>query len=682
MTTRQISRLRYLLFFAGQFLFMQWVSAQTSETMKFGKITPADFQLSAEKFDSGASAVIIADIGTVKFEGNTSGYFNIIFTRFMRVRIMNKNGLDIGSREISLFHSSDGDIEKIISIKGSTYNLEHGSIQETKLDEKSIFTQKYNNNIDDKKFSMPALKEGSVFDLEYSVRSPFTSRMEPWSFQGDYPALWSEFTVTIPSPLHYVVRIQGDEHFKIDTAKLIPENYNVRVSNEGYGTATDKSYTVTGNSTYRRWVKTNVPSLHEEPFTSTIDNFYSKISFQLDYIQWNKESEKHFQKSTWNLLSKDLMADEDFGASVNNDPDWLTDEVNKIVAGLSSDSEKVVKLYMYVRDNFKSDGRHGIYKDGSLKDIFRKRSGKVADINLLLTAMILKANIKAQPMILSTRSHGLADPSYPLVDEYNYVICMAFPVGQFFTLDASRPYLKFGQIPLECYNGYGHIIDPVMPVPIFFSADSVVESSLTRVIIIDDEKGKLTGNLTSTPGRSETYDIRATTNGSSLNAYEKKVRDLNGSDLTMENFGIDSLGKYDFPISIHYDFNLKNSGSPDIIYFNPMLGERNKTNPFKSADRLYPVEIPYCIESIYTLNMDIPAGYQVDEIPKSARVAYNENEGMFEYLIQHDAEKIQMRVKLSLKKAFFPTDEYSTLRDFFAYVVKKESEQIVFKRIK
>ncbi len=40
-----------------------------------------------------------------------------------------------------------------------------------------------------------------------------------------------------------------------------------------------------------------------------------------------------------------------------------------------------------------------------------------------------------------------------------------------------------------------------------------------------------------------------------------------------------------------------------------------------------------------------------------------------------------MRVHLKLDKAFFPVDEYSTLRDFFAYVVKKESEQIVFKKI-
>ncbi len=670
---------KYLIVYCFIVFVLQHTNAQDFTGMKFGKITPADFRLTAEKFDSGANAVIIADIGTVKFEGNTSGYFNIIFTRFMRVRIMNKNGLDIGNQEISLYHNGEGQVEKIMSIKGSTYNLENGSIQETKLDEKSIFTQKYNNNIDDKKLSMPALKEGSVFDLEYSVKSPFTSRMDPWSFQGSYPRLWSEFVVTIPSPLHYVVRIQGDEHFKIDTTRLIPETYSVRFNR---GTGADESFSINGNSTYRRWVKTSVPSLHEEPFTSTIDNFYSKISFQLDYIQLTKDSEKEYQQSTWNLLSKTLMSNEDFGASVNNDLGWLTDEVNKITAGLSSDSEKVVKLYTYVRDNFKSDGRQGIYKDGSLKDIFRKRSGKVADINLLLTAMILKANIKAQPMILSTRSNGLADPGYPLVDEYNYVICTAFPVGQFFSLDASQPYLKFGEIPLECYNGYGHIIDPTMPVPIYFTADSVVEASITRVIIINDEKGKITGSLTSTPGRSETYDIREKTNGSSLKEYEKKVRDLIGSDYIMENFGIDSLSKYDFPITIHYDFDVKNSSSPDFIYFNPMLSERNKTNPFKSAERLYPVEIPYCIESTYALNMDIPKGYQVDEIPKSARVVYNENEGMFEYLIQHDSGKIQMRVRLSLKKAFFPTDEYNTLRDFFADVVKKESEQIVFKKIK
>jgi hypothetical protein len=92
--------------------------------------------------------------------------------------------------------------------------------------------------------------------------------------------------------------------------------------------------------------------------------------------------------------------------------------------------------------------------------------------------------------------------------------------------------------------------------------------------------------------------------------------------------------------------------------------------------------MPYKIDETYLLNMEIPAGYQVEEMPKSAKVAFNENEGIFEYLIQKGETNIQMRVRLKFNKAYFPTEEYSNLRDFFAFVVKKESEQIVFKKIK
>ena len=127
---------------------------------------------------------------------------------------------------------------------------------------------------------------------------------------------------------------------------------------------------------------------------------------------------------------------------------------------------------------------------------------------------------------------------------------------------------------------------------------------------------------------------------------------------------------------------VKQSAGDDILYFNPLLNEGYKTNPFKSMNRHYPVEMPYLIDETYILNMEVPAGYQVDEMPKSARVAYNNDEGMFEYLIQKGESNIQMRVRLKLNKTFFPIDEYGTLRDFFAFVVKKENEQIVFKKTK
>ncbi|MCZ0211905.1 hypothetical protein OZK63_41845, partial [Streptomyces sp. UMAF16] len=65
---------------------------------------------------------------------------------------------------------------------------------------------------------------------------------------------------------------------------------------------------------------------------------------------------------------------------------------------------------------------------------------------------------------------------------------------------------------------------------------------------------------------------------------------------------------------------------------------------------------------------------------KSARVQLSGKEGSFEYLIVNKNNHIQMRCRLALNKANFDPDEYSTLRDFYAFIVQKESEQIVLKK--
>jgi hypothetical protein len=385
--------------------------------------------------------------------------------------------------------------------------------------------------------------------------------------------------------------------------------------------------------------------------------------------------------NTWPVAAKTLLEDEEFGLMLSRENSWMSDELNSITAGANTDEQKTRKIYGYVRDNFKSSSKEGLYAHSSLKDIFKKREGNVAEINLLLIAMLRKAGISADPMILSTRDNGIANDNYPLIHEYNYVICVVFLAGKYVELDASQPYNGFGQLPDACYNGWGHIINEQKPFPIELSADSVSESSVTSVLIFNDDKGKSSGGYKCIFGKSGSYDARQEIIGSSVKTYEKKIQTSAGSDISIENFGVDSLKKYDFPLTVRYDFNL-NTTNTDILYFSPMMGEEYKANPFKSMERHYPVEMPYRIDETYVLNMDIPDGFTIDEIPKSARVIYNENEGMFEYLIQKGETNLQMRVRLKLNKAYFPTEEYNTLRDFFSFVVKKESEQIVFKKMK
>jgi len=41
---------------------------------------------------------------------------------------------------------------------------------------------------------------------------------------------------------------------------------------------------------------------------------------------------------------------------------------------------------------------------------------------------------------------------------------------------------------------------------------------------------------------------------------------------------------------------------------------------------------------------------------------------------------VRLRSRIKLKKANYKPEDYNTLRDFFGFIVKKQSEQIVFKK--
>jgi hypothetical protein len=322
-----------------------------------------------------------------------------------------------------------------------------------------------------------------------------------------------------------------------------------------------------------------------------------------------------------------------------------------------------------------------MYVVKSLKDVFKKRAGNEGELNLLLIAMLRHQNISADPVILSTRDNGVTTRDYPLLHEYNYCICAAHASGKDFLLDASGPFNSFNKLPAYCYNWGAQVIKHHNSDFLVLSPDSISEKKTISAIFVNDEKGNVSGSLTTVFGDAQSTEIREELKKTSSKDYFK-VLQVQYKDLTVSNESFDSLDHPDYPLTLHYDLNLTDLKSSDILYFNPVISSFFSTNPLTEAERLYPVEMNSKMDYTYLLSMEIPNGFKVDELPKSARVNYNEKEGVFEYLIQQNPDNIQMRVHLKFNKATFSTDEFASLRDFFAFVVKKESEQIVFKRVK
>ncbi len=148
---------------------------------------------------------------------------------------------------------------------------------------------------------------------------------------------------------------------------------------------------------------------------------------------------------------------------------------------------------------------------------------------------------------------------------------------------------------------------------------------------------------------------------------------------TLDSLAFSDLDSLDRPIRFFYRMRLGLLNST-VFYFNPLVKNGLLENPFKSAVRNYPVELPYSFDKTIVLNMNIPDGYEVDEMPKSERATLNVGEGSFDYIIQKNPNSIQLKYVLNIKKANFDPEDYKTLRDFYAEVIKKQAEVVILKK--
>lgn len=672
-------RLKTIAFFTGLLLCLPFtvIFGQDKVPVKFGKVNPEDFDLSTAKFDPEAGAVVIADVGNSSFEGNTKGWFTLIYQRKKRIKILKKSGLDAASESVTLYTSGSNE-ERLQNFKAYTYNLEGGKVIQTKLDEASMFKEKLSKNHTRHKFTFPAVKEGSIIEMSYTINSDYLFNLQPWQFQGEYPSLWSEYQIEIPQFFNYVFLPQGYLPFTIDKSTSSFKHYNLLMPNEHPGLPSD-NISLSANLSQRRWVITNAPALKEERFTSTMSNYVSKVEFQLSQYRFPDMPVKDIM-GNWVSATEAMMKDEDFGVPLQNANNWLNDDMRGIVTKSATPLEKAKQIYRYVRDNFTCTNYNKVYISTPLKQVFAKKNGTVAEINLLLTAMLKHEDLDASPVILSTRSHGYALDLYPIMDRFNYVISELLIDGNPYYLDASRQ-MGFGKLSSEIYNGSARVIS-ARPMPVYFVADSVKESKITSVFVINGEKGEMVGQFTSQYGYIESDQLRDNIRKNGQEAFEKKIESGYNGDIQIKNLAFDSLKDLENVVSVRYDFEMKNM-TEDIVYFNPLMSEGLKENLFKAAERYYPVEMPCAMDEVFILNMEIPKGYAIDELPKSTKVNFNENEGYFEYIIsKNGTERLQLRTRVTLNKASFTPDDYASLRDFFGYVVKKHGEQIVFKKVK
>ncbi|MFZ5940118.1 MAG: DUF3857 domain-containing protein [Bacteroidota bacterium] len=648
--------------------------------VKFGKAVPEELTMSSCALDSSAPAVILFDIGNseIKYETNIGWMYT--YTRHTRIKIFKSSGYEWASFEIPLYHDASGE-EKLLSVKGNTYNIVDGKVVTTKLDRAQVYREAVNKYWDNMKIEMPDVKEGSVVEITYYISSDFLFNLREWYFQTTIPTLLSEYHTRIPDYFKFHMFQKGYERFETTresrsetVTQMSSERTGDRAVTTTYSTATAN---FTSNLVHMKAV--NMPALKLEAYTLNDENYATSVEYELNYWRFDYGG-AHERTTSWNRVNEILMEDFDFGGQIGK-TGYAKDVIDRIAASTADPATRLVMAYDFVKKYIAWNKTNYYWVNTTLRDTYNRRSGSSAEINFILLNLLQELGIQCYPVVLSTRSNGIIPPTHPTLKKLNHMIVDAIIDGKEILLDASDPYFSPGILPEKCLNGQGVVIKPSGPT--FVSMKPTVTSnynSFYNLTLGTDGslKGQLVYNHTGYYGIDERKEYDTYTEDA---AYIKNLSDINkGMIIEDYKIGLDSARQDVFKLELSVDLSDMVGDMGDLVMIPVKLYDGLEDNPFKLEERVYPVNFAYPREVTNIITLKIPDGYTIDEVPEPKMISMPDNGGKFIFNISTMNNTIQLISKYTISKDEYLPSDYAILKEFFALIVDKHSQHIVLKK--
>ena len=670
---QKITTILVLLFF------IQNVQAQN---FKFGKVSEEEVLEKAHPVEKEANAAVLYRSVRTYYEYNSNG-FTLVTDVYERVKIYNKDGFEWATKEI-LYYKNGSSKEYISNLKGFTYNIIDGKLKEEKLKKEGIFDSELSKYQLSTKFTMPAVTEGSVVEYEYSLRSPFVTSIDDMLLQYTIPINQIEASVTIPeffgfkkhanprSPLYLTIN-EGNKLFTHTSTSV------QRESNNYYTVSHSSSQNkVEYNQKIYSLSKSNIPSLKVESYIDHLSNYGAFLKWELQFTKFPNSPVEDLSV-TWEGVTKSIYTDGGYESELKK-TNYFEKDIDKLIAGITDPLEKADKIYQFVKMKMKWNDYLGMMAENGTSKAYKEGTGNVGDINLMLTAMLKYAGLKAHPVLVSTKNNGV--PLFPTRKGFNYVIAGLEIVGGFILLDATEPFSAFGELPERARNWNGRLVKD-KDNSIWVNLMPAGQSKNKMVVNVQFEKdlkmkGKVLNTMNGYYAKSYRERYLKIDPEKYLQILEEGKGNIEISDVATENENV--IGG---EIKQNYMFHLSDGAEVinDQIFFKPLLFLAEQENPFKADKREYPIIFDYPSIFNKTINILLPEGYSIESLPESTMAHLNDGAGTFKFITTQNGNFLRIETELDLKNIVYTSDDYDALKKFYGLMVEKHSEAVVLKRI-
>lgn len=656
--------------------------AVNAQNFKFGKISKEELLEKKHPSDSASSAAILYKKGRTYMDYDANQGWLYKHEVEARIKIYTVEGYDWATVLIPYYHPGSGGREKVFIQKAYTYNLVEGKIEKQKLRREGEFDENRNKRWHIKKITMPDVKEGSVLEYKYTITSPYISSLPEWKFQYRIPVNYMEYNVVTPEYFNYKQFQKGffpikREESRKNVSKTIRYEYQEAGTSAvgGYRTRTE---TLEYQETTIAYEAKNIPALKDEKYVNNINNFRLTVSHELSYTKFPWAPLKYYSQ-TWEDVTKKIYESAYFGEQLNKKT-YFEEDINALLDGVTTPVEKIVHIFNYVQHKMNWNERYGYGCDKGVKKAYKESTGNAAEINLMLTAMLRHAGIDANPVLVSTRNHGI--PLFPTIEGFNYVIAAVEMEGNIMLLDATDKNTIPNILPIRDLNWYGRLIrkgGSSTEVQLFPTKSSKATVFLHANIHEDGSvEGKYRYQCTDYNAMLARKSYKVLNKEKYLENIEKKYSGIEVSD-----YKATDVNKRAKPFQEEFSFIKENQCDVigDKIYFSPMLFFASTENPFKSEKREFPVDFQFPKMTKYMINIQIPEHYTIESAPEPALIKLPDNLGTFKYNIAKTPDKLQVFVSWEINEAIISPLYYESLKEYFKMLVEKETEKVVLTKI-
>ena len=426
------------------------------------------------------------------------------------------------------------------------------------------------------------------------------------------------------------------------------------------------------------YVLENVPALKDESYVNNIENYTATVMHELSGVQFPGSIYKSYA-TTWESVTKSIYDNDKFGSELNKDS-YFEDDLNTIINGVASNDERLVKVFDFVKSRMNWNEFNSVYCDDGVKMAYKTKTGNVAEINLILVAMLRKAGLNANPVLVSTRANGIS--FVPSRTAYNYVIAGVENNGQMLLLDATSKNSSPNILPIRDLNWFGRLIKKDGASATIDLMPKSNSKDVVNIMASITPQGEINGKIREQYFDYNAFVYRNNNNNISKESYIEKLEKRH-QGLEIEELDVQNSNDLSQPIVENYSFKSTNSVEVigDKMYVSPFLFFTKSENPFKQETREYPIDFVYPDQEKFNISLSIPQGYAIDVLPAPKAVSMPDNLSNFKYNITSNNNQVQIVYTFDTNQAIIGSEYYETLKNFYKEIIDKQTEKIVLKKI-